>query len=85
MRNLIDVINQILEISTNKELNEKLKHYKNNVGYTAPESEKANWEWVGVLLDSYIPNPLESEETLKIVSIFTTHSEDEIRKEYCNK
>ncbi|MEK5251526.1 hypothetical protein MKX66_28915 [Bacillus sp. FSL R9-9530] len=82
MRNLIDVINQILEVSTNKELNEKLEQIKFDAGFTAPELMRMRWDLTQVTLKTYILNPLESDETLKIISIFTTKSEEEVRKEF---
>lgn len=79
---LLDVINQILEVSTNKELNEKLEKIKFDAGFIAPELMRMRWDVTQVTLKTYILNPLESDETLKIISIFTTKLEEEVRKEF---
>ncbi|EOS8268462.1 hypothetical protein ABTI76_001036 [Bacillus cereus] len=82
MRNLIDVINQILEVSTNKELNERLEQIKFDAGFTAPELMHMRWDLTQATLETHILNPLESDETLKIISIFTTKPEEEVRREF---
>ncbi|WP_176524785.1 hypothetical protein [Bacillus cereus] len=43
---------------------------------------RMRWDLTQVTLKTYILNPLEIDETLKIISIFTTKLEEEVRKEF---
>ncbi|WP_217994277.1 hypothetical protein [Bacillus thuringiensis] len=43
---------------------------------------RMRWDVTQVTLKAYILNSLESDETLKIISIFTTKLEEEVRKEF---
>lgn len=82
MRYLGDVIEQILEVSTNEELNLALKEVEYDLGFKAPELHYTLWNRVGYYLNEIYPNPLKNEETLKIASIFTTLTEDELKKQF---
>jgi len=80
MRVLKDVIDQILAVSTNEALNAELKGIQYDIGFTAPENMPIQWNLTSEALQDHIPNPAESDETLEILSIFSTMPKEEIRK-----
>lgn len=81
MRPLSDVIDQILEVSTNKELNRELQRTKSDIGFTAPELMHIRWAQVHQALTIYTPSPID-DETVTLLSIFSTKSEEEIREAF---
>ncbi|WP_144468691.1 cell division protein [Bacillus pumilus] len=81
MRQLTDVINQILEISTNEELNSELKQIKSDASFTSPELMHMRWDSTHDLLLDHTPNPINN-EMVKIFSVFSTKSENEIRESF---
>jgi hypothetical protein len=82
MRYLDDVINEILEVNTNEVLNSELEKLIYDLGFKAPELHYELWNRLNFILNNIIPNPLENEETLKIVSIFTMISEEDLIKQF---
>lgn len=85
MRNLEDVINHILVVSTNRSLNKELEKIKRDVRFTAPELMYMRWNLTHEVLCEHIANPIENDETVKIFSIFTTLSEDEFIAKYTSQ
>lgn len=82
MRNLEDVINHMLLVSTNENLNNELKRIKNDIRFTAPELMYIRWNLTHEVLCTYIDNPIESDETIEIFSIFTTLPKDEFKEKF---
>jgi hypothetical protein len=82
MRKLENVIDQILAVSTNKELNKRLEQIKFDIGFTAPELMGIRWHLTHEALCDYIPNPIENDETIKIFCIFTTMTKEELLKAF---
>lgn len=82
MRNLADVIDQIVEVSTNEELNGKLEKIKSDIFFTAPEVMPMRWDLVSEALEESIPMPLKTDEHVKIISIFTTFPEEKVKVEF---
>ena len=82
MRNLKDVINEMLKVIPEDELNliDALKSIRNNQIYRAPE-DTVGWELVSEELE-LIDLDLDSEYwKFKIFSIFSTMSIEDIKKE----
>lgn len=82
MRDIGSVIDQILNITTNESLIRELNAIKNASTYKAPELQRMLWDDVGNLLGVCYPNPLTSEESLEIASIFTAKSKEELQTMY---
>ena len=80
MRKLENVIDQLLEVSTNEELNQELESIKYDVGFTAPELMGMRWNLTHEALSTHYPNPIENDETIEAFCIFTTMTRDELIK-----
>ena len=80
MRKLENVIDQILNVSTNKELNNELASIKEDIGFTAPELMGLRWNLTHEALCNHLPNPVETDETIEVFCIFTTMTKDELIK-----
>lgn len=79
-RNIIEVINEIKNhISEKQELVTRLDKIIDSVYYTAPEAMYLRWNQLAELLSYHYPAPLQNQNELKIVSIFTTMSEEEVK------
>lgn len=82
MRNLKDVINEMLDVIPNTEgyLIARLKSIRNDQIYRAPE-DTVGWELVSEELQSIPLYPNSEYWKLKIFSIFSTMSIEDIKKE----
>lgn len=83
MRQLTDVINQLLSVSTNEELNQALREIRNSCAYTAPEAMYIRWDETHGTLYEYTPNPI-NDEMIKLFSIFSTRPEEELREYFAS-
>lgn len=82
MRDLADNLEKIIQVSTNQNLVRRLVRLKQEVLQTPIECMHIEWVTASEILGSYIPNPLENEETLEIIHIFCNQSKEEVRKKY---
>jgi hypothetical protein len=82
MRKLEDVINQMIEVSTNKELNQELEKIKSDISFTAPELIGMRWDLTHEALCSHMPNPVANDESVQIFSIFTTMTEEDFKAQF---
>ena len=85
MRNLSEVIEAIkAEIPNKGDENDLLLHridkILDSVNYASPENQGLWWNELAILLNNDLPKPLEKEWQVKVVSIFTTKSEDEVKQ-----
>lgn len=84
MRNLNMVIGQMLEhIPERSYLANHLRYIQKSIIYTAPEAQGVRWEQTATLLGDIIPP--EEIWQLKVLSIFSTKSEEELRNIYVTK
>lgn len=84
MRNLKDVIDNIINVSENIELNLRLKSIRSSVDFTAPEVMHIRWNQVHeTMLEHTLTkdNKPEFEWQYKVLSIFSTRSVEEIKSE----
>lgn len=81
MRQLKDVIDQILGVSTSEELNSVLNKVKRDISFTAPELMSERWDQAFYSLMEAYPNPLISDEALKICAIWSAKPVDVLREE----
>jgi hypothetical protein len=79
MRIIANVINEMLPYVESKELKEELKYIQEKSLYVAPENSGKYWDALAFLINKHIPAPPKTEKQLKIVSIFTMKSEEEIK------
>ena len=79
MRDLYEVIEQVIKISTNEELNERLKKIQFDIGFTAPELMGNRWGQASMALNDCIPDLFENDETIKIASIFMDIKEESLK------
>ncbi|HFK1543473.1 TPA: hypothetical protein ACGXM3_005295 [Bacillus cereus] len=78
MRQLPDVINQILEVSTNYELKERLEKIKFDCAFTAPEVMDIRWDLTHEALCRHYPNPIGDNESIEVFCIFTTMNREQL-------
>lgn len=78
MRKLENVIDKLLEVSTNEELNNELESIKYDIGFTAPELMSMRWNLTHETLCTHYPNPIENDESINVFCIFTTMTRDEL-------
>lgn len=82
MRDLADTLERIIQVSSNKKLIRRLVRLKQEVLQTPIECMHIEWITASEILDSYIPNPLENEETLEIIHVFCNQSKEEVQRKY---
>lgn len=85
MRDLTKVIDEMLPYVEKEELKVGLERVKKDLFFRAPERIVESWDEVSILLGTIIPNPTETEKTLKIASIFTTRTEQQIKDDWENR
>lgn len=81
-RKLEDVIDQLLEASTDNVFNETLKKIRYSVFFTPPEAMGFRWEEVQAALHQAVPIPIPNDEGYKLVSIFTNMTDEQVRKAF---
>ncbi len=83
MRNLVNVINEMVENIPESEIDliKELERIKSDyIQWTAPES-MVRWEEVSYTLQDYLYNPKPTKEwQFKVLSIWSTKSIEEIKK-----
>lgn len=85
MRNLIDVIKQLKDISSKENFNLELSDIEDSYYYTAPEARGILWNRVhNAIIDEYISklNGKPDDECISVISCFSTMSPDEVRKSF---
>lgn len=83
MRNIVDVINKMKPYITEEKVIKTLDKIIDDSCYKAPELHYELWNKLGFWLNAYYPVPLKNDNQVKIVSIFTTMSEEDVRKNFC--
>jgi|GEM_PF-6546130 len=81
-RKLEDVIDQLLEASTDEKFNETLKKIRSRIFYTPPEAMGFRWEEVQAALTKAVPVPIPNDEGYKLVGIFTNMTDEQVRKAF---
>lgn len=82
MRNIVDVMNEMRPYIEKKELLDLFDKVERDVPFTAPEAMYLRWNQLSSYLSSYIPAPLKNDNEVKVVSIFTTMTEEEVRNQF---
>jgi hypothetical protein len=83
MRIIANVINEMLPYVESEELKKELKYIQEKSLYVAPENSGEYWDALAYFINKHIPVPPKTEKQLKIVSIFTMKSEEEIKSMFC--
>jgi hypothetical protein len=82
MRDIVAVIDEMKPYIEDEELMRLLGKAQRDSYYKAPEIMWELWEKVSYILSRFIPAPLKNDNQIKIVSIFTTMSEEEVKKQF---
>ena len=85
MRNLIDVIKQLKDISSEENFNLELSDIEDSYYYTAPEAKGRLWNRVHEAIVSEYSDEIHkrkeaSDECILILSCFTTMSVEEVKE-----
>jgi len=83
MRSLYEVIDQIIKEIPKKEEGFiiSLKSRRESALYTAPEVMSLRWGEVSTILGIYLPKKLTEDWHFKVVSIFSTIPEEDLRQQ----
>lgn len=84
MRNLCQVINDMIReipVYNNEHIYNRLSWVLDDASYRAPE-DNIGWDKVSSILKEYVPKDKNNVKDweIKILSIFSTHPEEEIKK-----
>ena len=84
MRNIMEVIDSVKqEVPEDKgSFHEKLDWLKNDASYKAPEQMHEVWDKFASIIRRFITMPPTQDWHFKVLSIFSTKPEEELRKYY---
>lgn len=82
MRDIVKVINELKPYIDNEVVLNEMQGIVYDSCYVVPDDSRL-WEELGLLLNYYYPAPLKNDDQIKIVSIFTNMSEEDVKKNFC--
>jgi hypothetical protein len=86
MRNIVDVMNKMKPyIIDNEEVLVAFNYIEEDFYWKAPETHYLLWDELGDVLNKHYPLPLQNDEHVKIISIFTAMTEDEVREKFTSQ
>lgn len=77
-RNILDVMDNIKEVTTSDKLIEGMERIVYDAGFKAPEVMYQLWNTLQFRLLETYESPFSDDESLKVFSIFTGRSEEEL-------
>lgn len=83
MRDIVSVIDEMMVVFPEEGFKRELERIKEDAFYKAPELMYTLWNELHDELNELVEVPLEDEDVVELISIFSGKPIDQVRKDFC--